>query len=78
MVSQPLKRKETPERTQQGWGQRLAHGADELFEFERELGAVSPGGHGAVTHGLSAHTKQPRCSPGGRETSACCGCSSVL
>lgn len=35
-------------------GQRLAHGADELFEFEREVGAVSADRHRALTHGPGA------------------------
>lgn len=28
----------------------MAHGADELFEFEREVGAVSPDRHRGLTH----------------------------
>lgn len=60
MVWQALKRKEALERAQQGSGQRLAHGADELFEFEREVGAVSPDRHRALTHGPSACRGQGR------------------
>lgn len=50
MGPQLLRRKETPERTRRARGSAWRSvPADELFEFEREVGAGSPGGHGAVT-----------------------------
>lgn len=62
----------------------MAHGADELFELEREAGAVSPGRHRAVTHrglaeqGVRARQNNGTGSPGVLETSARCEFSSVL